>query len=371
MAQDLEIRITQLTNIPYLEFPRTEKIEKIMPMQEVVKIIPIKAKREVPTGEVKLKIEILEPYFQADADPQILRFRTKKFIPPNLVLYDKGVEEGEIVAGKSANISLVIKNEGGRAYDVKCKVGVPPGITYLGEKDMFNFGNMESGEWRRIDFPVFVGKRYAADSLRITLALQERRKEFSKNLTVAFPLNRPVRRIKEIIVRGEERQTGEAPPPPVLTVDVDVNVPETGKENPYAIAVIIGNRRYEEPSVPDVEYAENDVRTMREYLIKTLGFKPENIIEVIDAKKSDFERIFGTESNYKGQLYSWVKRNVSDVFVYYTGHGAPDPNTKKAYFVPVDCHPDYVELNGYPLDLFYRNLSKLPARSIVVVIDAC
>lgn len=43
----------------------------------------------------------------------------------------------------------------------------------------------------------------------------------------------------------------------------------------------------------------------------------------------------------------------------------------KTYFVPVECDPHYVELSGYPTDVFYENLAKIPTKSVTVVLDAC
>jgi hypothetical protein len=371
IAKDLEVKLTPIKQIPHLNIPQTQKIDIIGVNEEKRVVIPISADREVPTTQVELKVEILEPYFQADAEPQILRFETRKFEPPNLVVYDKGVEEGEIVAGKSTNISFVIQNQGtGKAVAVKCEIRVPQGITYLGESSIFNFGSLEPGEWQRIDFPIFVGARYQGESLKVYLSLKEKRQEFSKDIVVSFPLNRPIQRPKEIVVKGKEKITATTPPP-VLTADVDINIPESKVRKPEAIAVIIANKEYEDPKVPDVDYADNDGRIIKEYLIKALGYEKENIIFLKDAKKSDFERIFGTEKDYKGMLYNYIIPQKSDVFIYYTGHGAPDIETKSGYFVPVDCHPDFVRLNGYALETFYKNLLQIPAKSITVVIDAC
>lgn len=44
---------------------------------------------------------------------------------------------------------------------------------------------------------------------------------------------------------------------------------------------------------------------------------------------------------------------------------------KRGYLVPVDANPNRMELNGYPVDLLYRNLAQISARSITVVLDAC
>ena len=371
IARDLEVKITLKEKIPGLKIPENIRIDIIGLKEEKKIVIPIKATREIPTSLVEAEIKILEPYFQADAEPQILKFETRKFEPPELVISDKGVEESEVVRGKSASISLIIYNQGvGRAENVTAQILVPPGITYLGDSSIFHLGKMEPGEWKRIDFPVFVGARYEAESLKINLRLNEKREEFSKSLTVSFPLNKPVQKIKEVVIKGVEEKKAITLPPR-LTSDVDINIPQLNIQNPDAIAVIIGNKSYEEEGVPDVEYAENDARVLEEYLIKTLGYKKENIIFQLNAKKSDFERIFGTEKEYKGMLYNYVKPNKSDVFIYYTGHGAPDIETKSAYFVPVDCHPDYVRLNGYALETFYKNLAQIPAKSILVVIDAC
>jgi len=39
--------------------------------------------------------------------------------------------------------------------------------------------------------------------------------------------------------------------------------------------------------------------------------------------------------------------------------------------VPVDCDPAMVDVNGYSLDLFYKKMNDLDAKSVTVVIDAC
>ncbi|HEX9933704.1 MAG TPA: caspase family protein, partial [bacterium] len=110
----------------------------------------------------------------------------------------------------------------------------------------------------------------------------------------------------------------------------------------------------------------------KKYLINTFGYREENIIFIKNGTKTDFEIIFGTDDVPEGRLYNYVKSNRSDVFVYYSGHGAPDPASRKPYFMPVNCDP-YVNLRigGYSLETFYKNLEKLPAKSITVVIDAC
>jgi len=151
--------------------------------------------------------------------------------------------------------------------------------------------------------------------------------------------------------------------------DVDIRIPKTKMNNPNAIAVVIGNANYQKTK--NVKYAVNDARSIRNYLIQTLGYKPGNVFLINNATLSDFKTFFGSESSYKGKLYNSVKPGESDVFIYYSGHGAPSLKNNAAYFVPVECDPQYVELGGYHTNTFYRNLSKVPAKSVTVVMDAC
>lgn len=151
--------------------------------------------------------------------------------------------------------------------------------------------------------------------------------------------------------------------------DVDVKLPKTQMKNPDAIAVVIGNTNYEKTK--RVKYAINDARSIKNYLVQVLGYKPGNVFLINDATLADFKTFFGNEHNHKGKLYNSIKANESDVFVYYSGHGAPSLKNNAAYFVPVEADPQYVELSGYHTDIFYRNLAKLPAKSVTVVLDAC
>ncbi|MBN1227615.1 MAG: caspase family protein [Deltaproteobacteria bacterium] len=157
-----------------------------------------------------------------------------------------------------------------------------------------------------------------------------------------------------------------------LEVDVDRDIPRGKERKPEAIAIIIGNADYSSHGhgIPDVAYAQRDAAYMKQYVKNVLGYAEENIILEKNVTQGDLVRLFGTSSS-RGQLYNWVKPNQSDVFIYYAGHGAPDPKGEGAFLVPVDAHIDYIAANGYLLDTLYANLAKVPAKSITMVIDAC
>ena len=141
-------------------------------------------------------------------------------------------------------------------------------------------------------------------------------------------------------------------------------------ENREAVAVIIGNKAYT-GDTPEVTYAHNDAEAMKRYVIDVLGYREGNIIDLRDATKGQFESVFGSAGNHRGQLFNWVRPERSDVTVFYSGHGVPGLQDRRGYLLPVDADPNFAELAGYPLDTLYANLAKIDARSMSVFLDAC
>lgn len=151
--------------------------------------------------------------------------------------------------------------------------------------------------------------------------------------------------------------------------DVDINLPKTVTNNEHSVAVVIGNTNYQKTK--KVNFGVHDAKIMKKYLIETMGFQEENILYIEDANYGDFKLVFGEKNNPKGKLYGMIKPAKSDLFVFYSGHGAPSLKDKKGYFIPVDCDPQYIELLGFPVDIFYENIGKVRAKSVTIAIDAC
>jgi len=129
------------------------------------------------------------------------------------------------------------------------------------------------------------------------------------------------------------------------------------------LAVIIGIEGYS--SLPKSDYSYDDARLVRDY-VRALGFKDRNIELITDEK--------ATLSGITKTVDVWLRnkaRENSRIFVYYSGHGAPDPATGEAYLVPYDGDPNYLSVTGYSLKRLYENLGRLPAVEKTVVLDAC
>jgi ankyrin repeat protein len=129
------------------------------------------------------------------------------------------------------------------------------------------------------------------------------------------------------------------------------------------VAVIIGIEGYS--SLPKSDYSYDDARLVKEYA-KALGFRERNIELITDEK--------ATKTTIEKVLEVWLKNKAkpnSRIFVYYSGHGSPDPSTGESYIVPYDGDPSYLSVTGYPLKRLYEKLGSLPAKEVIVVLDAC
>lgn len=156
---------------------------------------------------------------------------------------------------------------------------------------------------------------------------------------------------------------GGAAPRAFSATDVDA-VPRfdaAARENDFA--VVIGVEKYRD--VSPSAYSAGDAKLVSEYLL-ALGLPARNIELLRDER--------ATRSDIQKAIERWLPNNVkpdSRVFVYYSGHGSPDPTTGEAYIVPHDGDPMYLADYGYPLKRLYEQLAKLPVKEVAVVIDSC
>lgn len=129
------------------------------------------------------------------------------------------------------------------------------------------------------------------------------------------------------------------------------------------LAVVIGIEKYQ--NIPKSEFSKSDADIVSDYL-KALGFKEENMQFITDDK--------ATCSSIEKIIEAWLPNRVkkdSMVFVYYSGHGAPNTATGESFLVPYDGDPNYIEKTGYPLKRLYAELGKLDSTNVVVVLDSC
>jgi len=184
-------------------------------------------------------------------------------------------------------------------------------------------------------------------------------------------LNKVTQKLQEIVVQGKEsKEKTSVEISTGLSIDIEQNIPEAKQKNPNAVALVIAISDYANANVPKVEFAKRDAQFIREYLIKTLGYDAENILP----KNEDEVMSAGNMKTLIRQILpSYLKKDgSSEVFIYYSGHGAPSTQTNEPFFVPYDCNPNFVNKdNAYNMNEFYADIAALNAKKKFVVIDAC
>jgi hypothetical protein len=168
--------------------------------------------------------------------------------------------------------------------------------------------------------------------------------------------------------KGKSELAAIVPPrdiSPAVKSDIDEPPLLKVQKNQSAYAVVIGIEDYRQ-KLPKADFALQDARLVTDYLIKAMGYPEENVVTLLNdhASNVDLAKYFE----------KWLANNIdkdSTVFVYYSGHGAPNPKTGDAYLVPYDGDPSFIDQTGYSLKRMYDALGKLPAKEIIVALDSC
>jgi hypothetical protein len=139
-------------------------------------------------------------------------------------------------------------------------------------------------------------------------------------------------------------------------------------EDPDAVAVIIGNRSYDQ--LPRSVTSYNDADAVYAFLTEHFSYRPDNIIDLRDAKKADLDKVFGAEPGLEGDLARLVEGEPNaKILIYYSGHGAAGEADAQTYLLPVDTELHREATGGYKLSTLYANLAALKAKSVLVLLE--
>lgn len=135
-------------------------------------------------------------------------------------------------------------------------------------------------------------------------------------------------------------------------------------------AVVIGISEYEDPEIPDLEFADDDAQAFYDFLRSDragLGGIPEENIRLL--LNDD-----GTYRNMRSALYTFLEQATDDdvVYIYIAAHGAPNPNRPDDLFIlPHDAEAVNIAGTGFPMTDVNESIRKLYARHTVLLTDAC
>lgn len=370
-AYDIVISLSTEQEVKGLNYQQKYKIDELAPNEEKQVVIPITSDFNTENAKVKFIIKTKEAN-GFDAPDEIINVETAKFLNPlvSVADYNFSSEKGGIAKlGEVINLNFAVQNKGqGEAKNVKIVCALPSSNVFAAGETEFTIPLLKPNESKIINFDFFPNRIYKQSNIPVTIDITESYGKYGESKTCTVPLNTELKQQNEIIVQGTKQESIEIKSVSLLS-DIDKNLPSSSNNNTNAIAVVIGNSNYSNTN--SVAYAISDAQSMKNYLINVLGFKEGNILFKENATLGDFNTLFGTKENQKGRLANTIKENISDVFIFYAGHGAPSLKDNKGYFVPVECNPNYVENSGYSLDVFYQNLAQLKAKSLTIVLDAC
>ena len=134
-------------------------------------------------------------------------------------------------------------------------------------------------------------------------------------------------------------------------------------------AVVIGVGKYESADIPDLEFAGADARAVYEFLTSSAaGPFEEDHVRFLTDKQATGEAM-------RDALFVFLQQADWDdlVFIYYAGHGAPDPNRPdNLYLLPTDSDLDALASTAFPMwDVKTALRRQIAAERVIVVADAC
>jgi hypothetical protein len=334
--------------------------------------VPVTAPVDARDGRVALTVTVAEANgFGLDA-PRRLTLPVRAARPPRLALAGLRIDDqsgdGRIAPRELVDVTVRIWNTGlGPARDVKASLSTGDD-TFLIEETarQLTLGTMAPSEHRDVSFALYTNTR--ARDVRVIITLTEATGRFGATLTVPFPIDRPVTQTLDVAVAEPPRSDSTRPVTPSLVDEIDRDLPQAAEPNPDAIAVVIGVERY--ASLPTARYAARDAQLFRRYAAAAFGVTDDrNHLYVrtdADATGNEFRKLFGDDG--------WLARRVrptTDLYVYFSGHGAPDVKTRTPYLLPTDADAAYPRETGYSVATLYQQLARLDVRTVTIFLDAC
>ena len=169
--------------------------------------------------------------------------------------------------------------------------------------------------------------------------------------TTVLPLSRDTIRV---VARGANGATSEALAAPRID---------------ERWAVVIGIGQYASDGIPDLQYAANDARSVRDFLTSDAAgpFEEDHVLFLTDEN--------ATVDAMRQAMFVFLQQADWDdlVVIYFAGHGAPDPNRPdNLYLLPHDADLDALAATAFPMwDVKTALRRQISAERVIVISDAC
>ena len=173
-------------------------------------------------------------------------------------------------------------------------------------------------------------------------------------------------------------QWGNESKPKIVNVKINLKesliVEKIDKLNPsklksvpkkYKTAIIFGIEKYEKS--PMATYANLDAKYFYEYARKGFGVSKQNIKLLIDTDA----KLTNTFVTLEKWLPPKIKKNQTDLLIFFAGHGLASSNGEELYILPQDSDPDLLRRTALSRKELFDIIIALEPKSVTMFFDTC
>ena len=137
-------------------------------------------------------------------------------------------------------------------------------------------------------------------------------------------------------------------------------------KNKDALALIIGVDGYENTSARAI-YADSDAKVFADYASEKLGIPSNRIKTLVNDGAGEREMLLSVKS----WLARASKRDKTDVYIFFAGHGLASDDGQKMYLLPYDGAPELLDDTAILRDRLFSDIASANPRSVTVFLDTC
>jgi hypothetical protein len=362
--------------------------------------ISFKANKYVPTDSIKMRMKISEPLgYDIKAEMVLTTFELQKPLIKlqgvSIIDAGRGLRamdgnpDGKLQRGEIVNAIVTIQNVGQNiAENVSYSIlSRDPNVKIYGEEGVLSeikgkLNNMEVGEIAEIAVRISPNNNYNGNSkyLPLYITVNESLGEMgliSENIPI--PIDQAPEKVKSVKVEPNVEKLMAMKKTQIVSSSDrisskikirDISVAPLGEPlHKNAIAIVLGAEKNGYDIAP-APYAARDAEIMAKYFKNTLGIQDVRVYTNENLTKAKLSDIFDAN----GELERAVSPGVTDVFVFYSGHGMPDKSSEEGmdvYLLPYDGRKDMLKERCYSINKMYSCLNDLKAKSVTVILDAC
>ena len=135
--------------------------------------------------------------------------------------------------------------------------------------------------------------------------------------------------------------------------------------NNNKVALIFGIENY--ATNPKASFANYDAKYFYQYAKSIFGVKNENIKLLVDEEA----KLVSSLGALNKWLPSKIKKNRTELIIYFAGHGLASSDGKELYLLPQDGDSDLLARTAISREEIFQIVSKLKPKSVTIFFDTC